>query len=49
MALQAAQADFLVANATCKDIDPPASLFKDFASAARRGSDELWVRKLGTR
>lgn len=49
MAEQAAKADFLITSHTCKDIHPPpAALFLDFTKAARRGQEDLWVRKRGT-
>jgi hypothetical protein len=44
---QAAEADFLVTSTTCKN-KPPGALFRDFTKAARRGAEDLWVRKRET-
>jgi len=43
---QAARADWLVTDSNCAGSAPPAPLFDGFIQAARRGSEELWVRAL---
>ena len=45
MVEQGAEADFLITSNTCKDIKPPTSLLSDFNKAARRGAEDLWVRR----
>lgn len=42
---QAAAADFLVTSTTCKNVKVPGAVFRDFTKVARRGAEDLWVRK----
>jgi hypothetical protein len=39
------QAGFLVTSATCKKLKYPNAVFTDFRRAAKRGNEDLWVRR----
>src|SRR6185369_1929147 len=39
------QAGFLVTSATCKKLKYPGAVFNDFRRAAKRGAEDLWVRR----
>jgi hypothetical protein len=40
------QAGFLVTSATCKKLKWPQSIYADFKRVAKRGAEDLWVRRL---
>jgi hypothetical protein len=40
------QAGFLVTSPTCKKLKWPNAVFTDFRRAAKRGNEDLWVRRL---
>ena len=40
------QAGFLVTSSTCKKLKWPQSVYADFKRAAKRGNEDLWVRRL---
>jgi hypothetical protein len=41
----ALQAGFLVTSSKCKNINWPAALYSDFTRAAKRGNEDLWIRR----